>query len=131
MNAIELKDFHIIGLSGDAEVVIAPSVSGFIGGDAVCGVLATGLHKSSEPCLLMDLGTNGEMALNYRGRYSPPLQVRAGLCILSDRFRYEGDYRRYRFCKELTMRSNIHYSVIGGVDPKAYAEQAPHLLYPL
>ena len=118
MNAIELKDFHIIGLSGDAEVVIAPSVSGFIGGDAVCGVLATGLHKSSEPCLLIDLGTNGEMALNYRGKIfaasasaGPAFE---GYQIGSGMRATIGAIDFVRIDDE----SNIHYSVIGGVNPK-------------
>ncbi|MCL4456313.1 MAG: ASKHA domain-containing protein [Nitrospirae bacterium] len=118
VKAVELKDFQIMGLAGDAEVVIAPSVSGFIGGDAVCGVLATGLHKASEPCLLIDLGTNGEMVLNYRGNifaasasagpafegYQIGSGMRATIGAI-DFVRIDDD-------------SNINYSVIGGVRPK-------------
>jgi uncharacterized 2Fe-2S/4Fe-4S cluster protein (DUF4445 family) len=118
MKAVELKDFHIIGLSGDTEVVIAPSVSGFIGGDAVCGVLATRLHKSSEPCLLIDLGTNGEMVLNYKGNIfaasasaGPAFE---GYQIGSGMRATIGAIDFVRIDDE----SNIHYSVIGGVRPK-------------
>ena len=100
MNAIELKDFHIIGLSGDAEVVITLSVSGFIGGDAVCGVLATGLHKSSEPCFADRPRHKWRKWRLTTGKIFAALaKCGAGLGRLSDRFRYEGDYRRYRFCK--------------------------------
>ena len=37
-----------------------PAVSRFIGGDAVGDVVVTGMHRSPELSLLIDLGTNGE-----------------------------------------------------------------------
>jgi uncharacterized 2Fe-2S/4Fe-4S cluster protein (DUF4445 family) len=61
-------DFSEIGLADNTELIIAPSVSGFIGGDAVCGTLAVRLHAPCEPWMLIDLGTNGEMVLSCRGR---------------------------------------------------------------
>lgn len=118
MKAVELKDFHITGLSQGAEVVIAPSVSGFIGGDAVCGILATRLHKSSEPCLLIDLGTNGEMVIYYKGNMfaasasaGPAFE---GYQIGSGMRATIGAIDFVKIDDEL----DIHYSVIGGVRPK-------------
>jgi uroporphyrinogen decarboxylase len=63
IGAEELMD----GFKGGAEIIVAPSVSGFVGGDAVCGILALQMHKPGEPHLMIDLGTNGEMALAYNG----------------------------------------------------------------
>lgn len=43
-----------------------PSVSSYVGGDAVAGVLACGMDKEKELCLLIDIGTNGELVLGNR-----------------------------------------------------------------
>ncbi len=51
----------------NAEVFTLPLLGGFVGGDITAGILATGLHPSEEPVLLIDLGTNGELAL-FSGR---------------------------------------------------------------
>ena len=40
-----------------------PSLGGFVGGDIVAGVLASGMHREERVCLLFDVGTNGEVAL--------------------------------------------------------------------
>ena len=48
-------------VSGD--VYLAPAVSGYVGGDITADILAAGLDQSATPMLLIDVGTNGEMAL--------------------------------------------------------------------
>ncbi len=45
-----------------------PCVGGFVGSDLLAGLVATGLHESAEPGALLDLGTNGEIAVGCRGR---------------------------------------------------------------
>lgn len=40
-----------------------PGVSGYVGGDAVAGVLSCGMDSQEELCLLIDIGTNGEIVL--------------------------------------------------------------------
>ncbi len=50
----------------DAEIVVAPSVSGYVGGDIVAGILDAGLLDRLEIALFIDIGTNGEMALGNR-----------------------------------------------------------------
>ena len=41
----------------------APSVASYIGGDTTSGVLSSGLYKEKELSVLIDIGTNGEIAL--------------------------------------------------------------------
>lgn len=48
-------------------VILLPSASAFVGSDVMAGVCALGMTESDEPSLLLDLGTNGEMALWYKG----------------------------------------------------------------
>ena len=44
-------------------VLFAPCASGFVGGDIMAGLLASGLPGNSGVRLFLDIGTNGEMAL--------------------------------------------------------------------
>ncbi len=47
----------------NATAYIMPSLGAFVGGDISAGILAVGLHRKRRPSLLLDIGTNGEMAL--------------------------------------------------------------------
>ena len=40
-----------------------PGISGWVGSDLTAGILATEMHRSEELCLLVDIGTNGEIIL--------------------------------------------------------------------
>jgi len=55
-------------ICGNAELLIVPDISGFVGADTVACILATGLHTRDELTLLVDIGTNGEMVLGNRHR---------------------------------------------------------------
>lgn len=48
------------------ETVILPGISAFVGGDIVAGIMAMEMNKKEKPCLFIDLGTNGEMALGNK-----------------------------------------------------------------
>ena len=54
----------------DAEIYLAPSIAGYVGGDITAGLLACGTHDMRETCLFLDVGTNGEMALLHEGSYN-------------------------------------------------------------
>jgi len=48
--------------------VVLPGISAFVGGDIVAGLLACGFAENQETGLLIDLGTNGEMAIGNSDR---------------------------------------------------------------
>ncbi len=51
-------------LSGlQAEVLILPGISAFVGADIVAGIYACDMDKKDTPHMLIDIGTNGEMVL--------------------------------------------------------------------
>ena len=52
----------------NARLLILPEISGFVGADTLAGVLAAGMDRQEELCLLVDIGTNGEMVLGNRDR---------------------------------------------------------------
>lgn len=47
-------------------VAMMPMISGFVGGDAMGAVLAEGPHRGADICLIVDIGTNGELVLGNR-----------------------------------------------------------------
>jgi uncharacterized 2Fe-2S/4Fe-4S cluster protein (DUF4445 family) len=51
-------------------IYIMPVIGGFVGGDTVAGILAVDLVAAQRPTLLIDVGTNGEIALWADGKLS-------------------------------------------------------------
>ena len=51
-----------------ARAFVMPVIGGFVGGDTVSGILATGLTNTEGPTLLVDIGTNGEIVLAAGGK---------------------------------------------------------------
>ncbi|HHW43649.1 DUF4445 domain-containing protein [Desulfofundulus thermobenzoicus] len=49
-----------------APVYCLPSVGSYLGGDIIGGVLASGMHRSPELSLFVDIGTNGEIVMGNR-----------------------------------------------------------------
>ena len=44
-------------------MTMLPGISTYVGADIVSGIIACGMDRSEEICILVDLGTNGEMAI--------------------------------------------------------------------
>ncbi len=63
-NFKELGDFPF-----DCQLFTLPSISSYVGGDIVAGVLATDMELTDDISLLVDLGTNGEIILGNKNRY--------------------------------------------------------------
>ena len=53
----------------DAKIVLLPGISTYVGADISAGMLSYDMDKTEGPCLLIDLGTNGEMAIGKAGHY--------------------------------------------------------------
>jgi uncharacterized 2Fe-2S/4Fe-4S cluster protein (DUF4445 family) len=57
-----------LNLNHGAYVYVLPTIAGFVGGDAVADVLATGIHEADELSMLVDIGTNTEIVLGNKDR---------------------------------------------------------------
>ncbi|MCL2379973.1 MAG: ASKHA domain-containing protein [Treponema sp.] len=65
---LEEKELQGRDLSLSVEtVVVLPSIAAFVGGDITAGLAALDILNSPGPSLLIDIGTNGEMALCDNG----------------------------------------------------------------
>ena len=49
-----------------AQIVIAPNIGSYVGGDITAGTLAAGIWDKDEMSLFIDLGTNGEIVFGNR-----------------------------------------------------------------
>ncbi len=63
--AAPAREFGLTAGEG-AQVYLAPCVAGYVGGDITAGLLSCGIYREARPCLFLDLGTNGEMAVGNR-----------------------------------------------------------------
>ncbi|MDR1545505.1 MAG: ASKHA domain-containing protein [Deltaproteobacteria bacterium] len=97
---------------------VFPSVSSYVGGDIVAGVLASGLYKRPELTLFIDVGTNGEIVIGNQDWMTcaacsagPAFEgggVKCGMRAAPgaiENFLYEPQLKRH------------HLGVIGGVSP--------------
>ena len=58
----------ILPICTNAELLIIPDISGYIGADTMGCILSTELYKKEEITLMVDIGTNGEMVLGNEDR---------------------------------------------------------------
>ena len=57
-----------LGLHPSAVVYLPPPIAGYVGSDHLAAVAAARLQERDGPCLLLDIGTNTEVALQTDGR---------------------------------------------------------------
>ncbi|MDR1353325.1 MAG: ASKHA domain-containing protein [Treponema sp.] len=50
-----------MSVNPEAEILIAPSIGSYVGGDITAGVFSSMIFKKETPSLFIDLGTNGEL----------------------------------------------------------------------
>ncbi|MEN3014325.1 MAG: ASKHA domain-containing protein [Endomicrobiia bacterium] len=62
---IEAKEINLL-INPQAKVYSVPSVASYVGGDIVAGVVACGIDISEDLCVLIDLGTNGEIVVGNK-----------------------------------------------------------------
>ena len=55
-----------IDLADHTIALIYPGVSSYVGGDIIAGIMASGMYRSSELTLYMDIGTNAEIAIGHK-----------------------------------------------------------------
>ena len=97
------------------QLAVLPNIAGFVGSDTVGVVLATGLHRSPELQLAIDIGTNGEIVLGSADRLVC-CSTAAGPAFEGARIRFgmraaPGAIERVRFAEE------VELEVIGAAAP--------------
>lgn len=57
-----------MAINPGGQIVVLPNIAGYVGSDTVGVILATGLEQRRDRCAVIDIGTNGELALAAGGR---------------------------------------------------------------
>lgn len=76
-----------VKINRDAVVYATPGVASYVGGDITSGILASGLYKSRELSLFIDIGTNGEIVLGNE-EWLMAVACSAGPCFEGGGVRY-------------------------------------------
>ncbi len=67
-----LHRFHFSDILGqllpDCEVTILPGISAYVGADIIAGMLYCGFHEMIDTTMLIDIGTNGELAIGNKDK---------------------------------------------------------------
>ncbi len=67
--AVEIKAREIgLKISAGGFVHLLPNIAGYVGGDHVAMLLAIKMDQADETTLAIDIGTNTEICLNFRGK---------------------------------------------------------------
>jgi MtaA/CmuA family methyltransferase len=106
-----------LAVNPSCRVEIPPSVGGFVGSDAVAGILATGMYDDDEACLFIDIGTNGEVAAGNRHRLMS-VSVAAGPAF-EGLHAAEGRGSQNGVIQRISMNADgeVKYELMGGSAP--------------
>ena len=115
LNAYEIG----MNVNKQAKVYCLPCAGRFLGGDVIADVLASGIYRSPEAALLIDIGTNAEVILGGEGwllaTTGPAGPAFEGWGIRYGMRAVEGAIERVKIDPK-TLRAK--YSVIGGGKPR-------------
>lgn len=107
-----------LALHPNAVLYVLPSKSGYIGGDHIAFILATGAFAEKDRLILgLDFGTNGEIFLGNRRRMLT-CSTAAGPALEGARI-HRGMIARAGAVEGVRVdETGLHYDVIGNVKPK-------------
>ena len=94
---------------------VFPVIGGFVGGDTVAGTLATRLAEASDPVMMVDIGTNGEIVLAHDGKIRAA-STAAGPAFEGARISC-GMRATAGAVEKVLFDGDLHISVIGDVPP--------------
>jgi uncharacterized 2Fe-2S/4Fe-4S cluster protein (DUF4445 family) len=113
---LEAKELGI-DINPLGEVVLLPSVSGYVGADIIADMLVCGLESQEGFSLLIDVGTNGEIVLGNKERFlacsaaaGPAFEGANLSCGMAG---VPGAISAFRF-----VNGRREFEVIGGGEPK-------------
>jgi len=107
-----------ININPEAPIYCMPGVSSYVGGDTTAGVSACGMSEKEAISILIDIGTNGEIALGNRD-WLVCCSASAGPAFEGGGIKYgmraaDGAIQRIK----ITPAYNVDYSTIGDLKPK-------------
>lgn len=110
----DAKELGIL-INHHGKIYLFPIIGGFVGGDTVAGILVTHLPDEKGVSLMIDIGTNGEIALAKDGRLWAA-STAAGPAFEGARIRC-GMRATTGAIEKIVFDDDVRYSVIGNISP--------------
>ncbi len=108
---------EILPICANADLLIVPDISGYIGADTMGCVLSTELYKKEETTLMVDIGTNGEMVLGNKDRMIA-CSTAAGPALEGANIQFGMRGTDGAIDHVWLENGEVRYSVIGGGEPE-------------
>lgn len=106
-----------LNIADDARVICMPSVASYVGGDITSDIVDSGMDRAEGLALLIDVGTNGEVALGNAEMLltcsSSAGPAFEGSQMTSGMLAKPGAIDSVRI-----IDGKVNYTVIGGIEPK-------------
>lgn len=109
------KDFPL-NIAPSAQAYTLPNIGGYVGGDTVAMILATGIHHEEKLQLAIDIGTNGEIVLGNREKLIA-CSTAAGPAFEGARIAF-GMRAINGAIDNVEIADDVKVSVIGGGEPE-------------
>ncbi len=104
-----------IDICPGGEVYVFPAIGGFVGGDSVSAILASGMNASKKIRILIDIGTNGEIIAGSNEKLICA-SAAAGPAFESARIEM-GTIARAGAIEKVLINEDVHVNVIGNIPP--------------
>jgi uncharacterized 2Fe-2S/4Fe-4S cluster protein (DUF4445 family) len=107
-----------VNINPEAPIYCMPGVSSYVGGDITAGVLSCGMNEKEEISMLIDIGTNGEIALGNK-EWLVCCSASAGPAFEGGGIKFgiratKGAIQRVK----ITSGYSVEYSIVGDLQPK-------------
>jgi len=113
---ISARDINI-NINPEGALAALPSISSYVGGDIVAGILACGIAERPETSVLIDVGTNGEIALG-NNEWLVCCSASAGPAFEGGGIRCGMRATRGAMEKIIIENGDVHYTTIGNAKPR-------------
>ncbi len=113
---VEIKANKLgVRIAPEGTIFVFPNIAGFVGGDTVAVILASGIFQSEEIKLIVDIGTNGEIVLGNRKRLLAA-STAAGPAFEGARIS-QGMRASPGAVEKVVMNEEVEINVIGNIPP--------------
>ncbi len=104
-----------INICPSGKILVFPSAGGFVGGDAVSAIIASGMARSGKTRILIDIGTNGEIIIGNRKKLLCA-STAAGPAFESGKIKM-GMIASRGAIEKVVINDDVHINVIGNARP--------------
>jgi len=101
----------------EADVYLTDCISAFVGGDITTAILASGMFAGDDLCLLLDIGTNGEVALGSKNGIRGT-STAAGPAFEGAQLSHGMASVKGAINSVYVLEGEIHVTTIGDIEPK-------------